>query len=78
MWAHYVFNKLYRIISKDKTKYWMNTHKYGTRTPKMAAESLELDRHTGQRLWENSLKKEMGKAEISYEEVEGCMHEEVR
>ena len=44
----------------------------------MAAESLELDRHTGQRLWENSLKKEMGKAEISYEEVEGCMHEEVR
>ena len=35
-------------------------------------------RHKGQTLWDNSLKKDMIKAEISYNEVGGCNPEEVR
>ena len=50
-WMHYVFKKLDRIISKSKTKYCRNTHKYSIRLPKTAAEALELDRQRGQPLW---------------------------
>ena len=77
-WMHYVFKKRDRIIAKAKNKYWRNTHKYGVRLPKTAAEALELDRQTGHPLWENYLKRDMNKEEISYEEVEGCTTGEVR
>ena len=43
-WVHYIFNKLDRIIAKDKTKYWRKTHNYGVRLPKTAAEALKLYR----------------------------------
>ena len=56
-WVNYVFKKRDRIIANTKTKYWKTTHKYGVRLPNTAAESLELDRQTGQTLWENYLKK---------------------
>ena len=49
---NYVFKKRDRIIANTKTKYWKTTHKYGVRLPNTAAESLELDRQTGQTLWE--------------------------
>ena len=61
-WVHDVFKKQDIVISKANTKYWKNTHKYRVRIPKTSAESLELDRHTGQTLWVKSLKKETGKA----------------
>ena len=77
-WVHYVFRKRDRIIAKSKTKYWRTTHKYGVSLPKTASETLELDRQTGNPLWENYLKQYTGKAEISNEEVECCTPEEVQ
>ena len=50
--VHYVFKKIYRIISKSKTKYWRATHKYGVRLLEPAEKALELDRQTSQPLWE--------------------------
>ena len=48
-WVHSIFKKRDRIIAKAKTKYWRNTHKYGVRLKKTAAEALELDRRTRSR-----------------------------
>ena len=39
-WVHSVLKKRGSIIAKAKTMYWRNTHKYGVRIPKTAAESL--------------------------------------
>ena len=77
-WVHYVFNKQARIIAKTDTKYWSTTHKYGVRLPNTSSKDLELDRQTSQTLWENSLKKDMSKAEVSYKNFGVCTPEEVR
>ena len=50
-WVNYVFKKRYRIIYKAKTKYWRNTHKYGSSLIKTAEKALELYKQTGQPLW---------------------------
>ena len=55
-WVHYVFKKLDGIISKARTNFWRNAHKYGVSIQNTAVEALELDRQTGHPLWENSLK----------------------
>ena len=77
-WVPYTLKKRERMISKVKTKYWRTTHKYGVRLPKNAAEALEIDKETGTDYWEKAMNKEMKKAKVSYEEVEGCTPEEVR
>ena len=48
------------------------------RLPKTVKEALELDKLNGNHLWENAMRKEMGKAEVAYEVVEGCTPEQVR
>ena len=50
----------------------------GVRLPKNATEALQIDRETGTYYWEKAMNKEMKKAKVSYEEVEGCTPEEVR
>ena len=77
-WVPYVIQKRNRIISKVKAKYWRTTHKFGVRLPKSVKEALELDRINKNHLWEDSMKKEMGKACVAYEEVEGCTPDDVR
>ena len=77
-WVPYIFKKRDMIITKAKTKYWRTTHKYGVSLPRTETEALELNIQTGQPLWENATKKEIIKEEIFYEEVEGCITEEVR
>ena len=76
-WLRYVLKKRERIISKAKSKYWRTTHKYGVRLPKTVEEALEIDRTTNTKFWENALNKEMKKAKVAYEEVEGCTPEQV-
>ena len=65
-WVPYIFKKRDRIISKAKTKYWRNTHKYDVRLPKTAAEALEMYRQTCQPLWVNAINKNMSKSEVLY------------
>ena len=74
-WVPYVLKKRKRIISKAKTKYWKTTHKYGMRLPKTVKEALQIDKDTRTNFWETALNKEMKKAKVTYEEVEGCTPE---
>ena len=76
-WVPYVLKKRERIISKAKTKYWRTSHKYGVRLPKTVEEALKIDDETGTNFWETALNKEMKKAKVAYEAVEGCTPKEV-
>ena len=81
-WVPYTFRKIDRIIKKIKTKYWRTSHKYGVRVPKSPEEALKLDaemlRSGGQAFWEKAMQKEMAKAKVAYEEVEGVTPEQIR
>ena len=70
-WVPYVLKKRERIISKAKSKYWRTSHKYGVR-------ALRIDEETGTKFWENALNKEMKKAKVAYETIEGCTPEDDR
>ena len=77
-WVDYVLKKRKMIIKKAKSKYWCTTHKYGIQIPKTPEEALRIDRDTGTDFWEKAMIKEMSKAKVSYELVDGCTPEEVR
>ena len=77
-WVPFVMRKRDRMINKVKKKYWRTTHKFGIRVPKTVEEALRLDAENGNRLWEEAIKKEMGKAKVAYVPVEGCTPEQVR
>ncbi|KAL7525855.1 hypothetical protein ACHAWF_001533, partial [Thalassiosira exigua] len=77
-WVEYVLKKRQRIIQKAKSKYWRTTHKYGIKIPKTPEEALHIDKETGTDFWEKAMIKEMAKAKVSYELVDGCTPEEVR
>ena len=77
-WVPFVMRKRDRIINKVKKKYWRTTHKFGIRVPKSTSEALQLDRENGNRLWEDAIKKEMGKAKVAYIPVKECTPEQVR
>ena len=63
-WVPFVMRKWDRMINKVKTKYWRTTHKYGIRVPKTVDEALRLDAKNGNHLWQDAIKKEMGKAKV--------------
>ncbi|KAL7527783.1 hypothetical protein ACHAWF_002305 [Thalassiosira exigua] len=77
-WVDYVSKKRKMIIKKAKSKYWRTTQKCGIQIPKTPEEALRIDRETGTDFWEKAMIKEMTKAKVSYELVDGCMPEEVR
>ena len=53
-WTKHVLNKRYQIISKIQ-QYWVKTHKYGLRVPKMVIEAVEIDQENGNTLlWDAS------------------------
>ena len=60
-WVQHTLRKRNRIISKIKSKYWKQTHKFGIEMPKSAKEALELDRKNGNDLWTKAIEKEMSK-----------------
>ena len=76
-WVPYVLRKRERIISKTNAKYWKTTQKYWVRIPKSVDEALKIDGETNTNFWETALNKEMQKAKVAYEEVEGCTPEQV-
>ena len=43
-----------------------------------SAQALNIDRENGNDYWEKAINKEMKKAKVAYEEVDGCTLEEVR
>ena len=77
-WVPTVLRKRKRMINAVKKKYWRTTHKFGIRLPHSVKEALEIDKANGNTYWEDAIKKEMGKAQVSYTAVDGCTPEDVR
>ena len=50
-WVPYVLKKRNRIIAKAKSKYWLQTHKFGIRIPKSVQYANMLDEKNGNTLW---------------------------
>lgn len=77
-WVQTVLRRRNRIISKVKKKYWRTTHKYGVRVPKTWEEALQLDQENGNNLWRDAINKEMAKAKVSWEVLDGVSVEDAR
>ena len=77
-WVKSVLRRRNRIISKVKSKYWRTTHKYGIRVPKSVKEALQLDQINGNTMWQDAINKEMSKAKISWEILDGIDPAEAR
>ena len=50
-WVPHVICKKNRIISKVKSKYWVRTHKFGSRIPKNVDEALQIDKENHDNKW---------------------------
>ena len=59
------------IISKEKSAYWLTTHKYGIKIPKKIQGALNLDKENGNTLWYDAISKEMKNVRVSFEEWKG-------
>ena len=66
-WVPYVLKKRNRIIAKVKSKYWIRTHKFGIRVPKSVQESKIIDEQDGDKLWWESICKEMANVRVAFE-----------
>ena len=60
-WINDVLRKRNRIISKVKSRYWKQTHKFGIELPKTVAEAYAIDKKTGTNHWTKAIEKEMSK-----------------
>jgi hypothetical protein len=77
-WCNDVLRKRNRIISKVKSRYWKTTHKFGVRMPKSIQEAFSLDTQNNNDLWRKSIEKEMSKARVAFERVDGFTPDDVR
>ena len=57
-WTKHVLNKRDWIISKTQ-QYWVKTHKYRLRVPKMIKESVEIYQENGDTLWWEAITQEI-------------------
>ena len=69
-WVPYTLKKRNRIIAKVKSKYWIWTHKFGVRIPKLVQEAKELDHQNGNNLWWEAICKEMKNVRPAFEVLE--------
>ena len=77
-WVPYTLRKRERIIKKVKSKYLRITHKFGIRLPKTVEEALRIDAENGNTLWRDAIEKEMSKAKVSYEAIDGATPQDAR
>ena len=59
------------IIEKVKSKYWLRTHKFGIKVPKMVEEENRLDQQNGNHLWWEAICKEMKNIRIAFNIFDG-------
>ena len=74
-WIPHVIKKRDRIISKVKSKYWTRTHKFGIKIPKNVEEAKRFDTENKNKLWWDSIVKEMKNVRIAFEEFDGTEDE---
>ena len=70
-WASYVLKKRNRIIAKNKSKYWLRTHKFGIEIPKSVIQARQIDAKSGNTLWWDAICKEMKNVTPAFEMFEG-------
>ena len=70
-WVPHVVKKRKLIISKVKSKYWQQTHKFGIRIPKTVLKAKKLDEINGNTLWWEAICKEMKNVLIAFKEFDG-------
>lgn len=58
-WAPYIIQKTDHIISKIKSKYWKQSHKYGIWLPKTVEQAIRFDEEDWMTFWCNAIEKEM-------------------
>ena len=66
-WVPYTLKKRNQIIAKVKSKYWIQTHKFGVWIPKSVQEAKELDHQNGNNLWWEAICKEMKNVRPAFE-----------
>ena len=50
-WIEKVIRKRNRILSKIKSNYWQQMHKFGIRIPKSVEQAIAIDKQNGNSLW---------------------------
>ena len=70
-WALSVLKKRNRIIAKTKSKYWLQTHKFGIEIPKSVIQARQIDAKCGNMLWWDAICKEMKNVRPAFEVFEG-------
>ena len=63
----YMLKKRNHIVAKVKSKYWIQTHKFGVWIPKLVQEAKELDHRNGNNLWWEAICKEMKNVRLAFE-----------
>lgn len=64
-----------RIIQKQKTKYWKQTHKYGIEIPKTYGQAVKINRRNNNTLWQDAVDSEMKEIIISMDKHKGAIEE---
>ncbi len=77
-WVKKTLRRKERMISKVKSKYWKNTHKFGIQTPKSVSEAYGIDRETGTNHWSRAIEKEMRNVRIAFEKIDGVTEQQMR
>ena len=77
-WTSTALKKRDKMISRVKSRYWKTTHKLGIRLPKSVQEAFELDRLNGNDFWRAAIEKEMSKARVAFQRLDGYTPDDVR
>ena len=77
-WVRKTIKRKDRMISKVKSKYWKNTHKFGIQIPKSVQEAYAIDRETGTSHWSRAIEKEIRNVRIAFEKIDGVTEEQMR
>ena len=56
------------MISKLRSKYWQNTHKYRIKIPKSEKEAYDFDEKNGNKFWTDGIKEVMNKVIVEVQE----------
>jgi hypothetical protein len=79
-WVKDVIRRRDRIISKVKSRYWAQTHKFGIEFPHSVEEALALDKKNGNDLWRKAIEKEMEKmhGKGTFQRLDSATADEIR
>ena len=66
-WIEKVIRKRNRILSKIKSNYWQQMHKFGIRIPKSVEQAIAIDKQNGNSLWWDAICTEMKNVRPAFE-----------